>query len=303
MTTTTISIVIPTLNRRNFLEKCLRCIAEQDTVRLTKVIVVYNYSTDVPMAHFSQTFSNKLNFLKVDGKSSIYKRNYGASHITDDYIAFLDDDSYIDSSWIDCLLNEFDNNSTTLAQVGKIIWCGKLNSLRSQSLFSSVLPLMRQKTYDHRHKIFTSDEYSKEINNFFHLGNLGNVKHLSTHLSAGNCAMSRELFENLGGFDINYIIQYDKELAFRMLKRGHAIIYNPNMIISHDHDNSFKRLAILSVKTPKYQILLQKRYPDLTKFSLTNTETIKLTWYEHLIKGLINFINKGTLRFYEKNNY
>lgn len=89
-----VSVIVTTYNRKDSLEKTLKCILDQSYTNI-EVIVVDNYSS----FDFS-SFINSLNDSRLrgfqnhnDGVIAI-NRNYGLKYTTGDYVAFCDDDDY-----------------------------------------------------------------------------------------------------------------------------------------------------------------------------------------------------------------
>ena len=86
---TNISVVIPTLNNRSqFLNEALNSINDQ-TYKPLEVIIVNNGNSILKLPDLSLTIKQ----FKIKYKSGVSKaRNFGASHASSEFIAFLDDD-------------------------------------------------------------------------------------------------------------------------------------------------------------------------------------------------------------------
>lgn len=98
MSTGSVSVVIPTKNREQFLSRALTSVIRQDSA-VSEVIVVddcsdYDYVTSLS----KQTWPFQLRAIR--NTSSLGPgacRNIGASHATSEFVAFLDDDNELDS--------------------------------------------------------------------------------------------------------------------------------------------------------------------------------------------------------------
>lgn len=100
-----VSVVVPIYNVENYLDKCLESIQNQ-TYRNIEVIMVDDGSTDRSGSiakEFSQKDKRFLYCHQSNGGLSV-ARNSGIEASTGEYIAFIDSDDYIDSTFIEKLL-------------------------------------------------------------------------------------------------------------------------------------------------------------------------------------------------------
>lgn len=95
-----ISIIIPTYNRKAFLEKTIRSALDQTRPPL-EIIVVDDGSTDGTEAFVLKHFSEKVTYLSQQNKERGAARNYGASVAKGDYIYFLDSDDILYSDHLE----------------------------------------------------------------------------------------------------------------------------------------------------------------------------------------------------------
>ncbi len=82
-----VSVIVPTLNSEDFLEKCLQSIKNQ-TFKNTELIVIDNYSTD-KTKDIATRYTTKF-FTK--GPERTAQRNYGAAKANGKYLIFIDSD-------------------------------------------------------------------------------------------------------------------------------------------------------------------------------------------------------------------
>lgn len=254
----TISIVIPTSNRLSSLSLCLSCIDRQTAASLDRVVVVYHDLTHIPDKRLFRTIADKIVYLRSGDVSSGQKRTMGANIVSSPLIGFLDDDSFINDSWINEAVAGFSVSPRVEAQLGKLEWYRRDNV----TAWKSILPELRQKTYNYRNDIFLDPLYKEKLAQGLHwdvpLGDMG----LADHISTGNCAFRTRCFLDMGGFDPEFKVYYDKEFAFRLLSSGKPILYNPKMIVRHDHDPSFLVTLRKSLFTPKYVEMFKQKHKD-----------------------------------------
>lgn len=105
------SIVIPTLNRWDLLEKCLESIRVNTDLTEGEVIVVSNGCTDLTRYMFDSKYKNKQFHIVSWHKPLGYPKavNMGLSAATGDYVILLNNDTELFSKdWADQLLKPFE---------------------------------------------------------------------------------------------------------------------------------------------------------------------------------------------------
>lgn len=155
--------------------------------------------------------------------------NVGAQHSSGKYIIFLNSDTIVTPGWVKPMYDLMEENN-------KIGITGNLHLKKDGSIDSA------------------GSEWMKDTNSFEHIGrNVLHGKRLSKviylnnapqdilqpserQMVTGCCFMiKRELFNDLGGFDIGYRIGYweDADLNMRVKEKGYKIFYQPKSIIYH----------------------------------------------------------------------
>lgn len=95
-----ISVIIITLNRADWLNEALASLVEQ-TRKPDEIIVVDNGSND-HTENVVQSYTGKLNlkFVKEKTRGIPYARNAGVKNAKGDILAFIDDDCVADREWM-----------------------------------------------------------------------------------------------------------------------------------------------------------------------------------------------------------
>lgn len=92
-----VSIIIPTLNRYDFLKDVLDDLEKQD-YKNTETIIVDQ--TDNPDKEFYKKYRLNLKLIFQEGKGQWLARNEAIKNSAGEYLLFFDDDSRVDSDWI-----------------------------------------------------------------------------------------------------------------------------------------------------------------------------------------------------------
>jgi GT2 family glycosyltransferase len=211
----TFSIVIPTYNRPDRLEKCLQSMTQLDYPRDRFEVIVVDDGSAQPMESVAVPFQSHLNLTVIRQVNSgpAKARNTGASHAQGEYIAFTDDDCTLDRQWLRALETCFKAHPQAL--VG-----GRTINALPDNVFSTASQLLIDYIYSYYNAPASSANF----------------------LASNNFAMPREQFQAVGGFDVNFPLAAgeDREFCDRWLHHGYAIVYAPEVTIHHAHHLSLK---------------------------------------------------------------
>ena len=117
------SVVIPTYGRPEHLKECLASINAQ-TVKPKDVLIIDNNgdakSQKMVKKAVASYSAQKINFIYYKGllNSGAVARNYGASLVTSELVAFLDDDVVVDSDYYENILDVFASDSQVVGVQG-----------------------------------------------------------------------------------------------------------------------------------------------------------------------------------------
>jgi glycosyltransferase involved in cell wall biosynthesis len=108
----TVSIVICTRNRADYLRDCLEAVSQLDP-GADEVLVVDNTAGDIEAESLAKVFGARYIVEESPGLSRA--RNRGLYETDSEIIAFLDDDAIPNSNWLGLLLEEFANPDLAIA--------------------------------------------------------------------------------------------------------------------------------------------------------------------------------------------
>ncbi|WP_107666234.1 glycosyltransferase family 2 protein [Cyanothece sp. BG0011] len=211
-----ISIIIPTYNRPKRLKTCLDSITGLYYSKERFEVIIVDDGSKKPLDNIVNSYCDKLNlnFIRQTNSGPAKARNTGANAAKGQYLAFTDDDCTLDQNWLLALEHGFSKTSNALLG-------GKTINALSDNPYSSASQLLIDYLYDY---------YNQKSNQV-------------TFFASNNFAMSRELFEKVGQFDITFPLAAgeDREFCDRWLFNGYSLHYVPEAIIYHSHHLSLSK--------------------------------------------------------------
>ncbi|MCK4352501.1 glycosyltransferase family 2 protein [candidate division WOR-3 bacterium] len=250
-----ISIVIPTYNRRKYLNSILNSLNEMEFKKEDyEIIVVDDGSTDGTEQIIvncnppeAEQIAN-LRYFRQEHKGASAARNLGIKSAKGEIIAFTDSDCIADKNW--------------LKEIVKSLCSGikesQLEADESQAQRSQGI----QGSFNNKEAIAVggrTTSISEKITPFTH-----QVITDGKTFTSCNMAVRKEILLKMGGFDEDFIYGHeDTDIYFRLQKLG-KIIYNPSAIVCHPPIPlsflQFIRRIEISYRNEK---LLYKKYPEL----------------------------------------
>lgn len=202
-----VSIVIPTLNRKNDLRDCLNSLRNLDYPKsLYEIIVVDNGSSDGTKELVGCEF-REVKLIMEQRRGTSFARNAGVRYSIGSIIAFIDDDCLADRSWLRNMVRNF--FSEDIIGVG-----GPVHARLRSSEVHRKLIVWPDATFDR-----------------------GEHRQYVTHLSAANASFKRKAFQ-YASFDPElgppqrYLEDFDFCKTLRDL--GFKIVYDPKIIVYHN---------------------------------------------------------------------
>ena len=193
-----VSVVVPTYNRRDSLLRCVGSISHD-----VQVVVVDDGSTDGTEQALKELGLPNLVYLRQTNKGPASARNLGIKETSGDYVAFTDDDCVPAAGWPWPLLEAISAGDEEVAGVG-----GRVLPLRT-GLFAA---------YYTFHRILEPPRSC-------------------SYLVTANCLYTRKALEEVGGFDerIRGPGGEDPALSAKVRDKGHRLAYAPTAIVRHDY--------------------------------------------------------------------
>lgn len=203
-----ISVIIPTLNEADNIERCLKAIFAQSH-KPDEVIVIDGYSTDETV-EIAKKFPVKIfhnEFIIRAGACQI-----GLENAEGEYIAFTDADCVADPDWLQNLMKEFNTNAiiglagATKHEIGQGLWPQAINLALGTFIGSG--DSVQWRSYP--------------------------TKRLIKSSSGCNSIYRRKDLIEVGGFNVRLSGGEDENLNKRLSTRG-KILYVPDAVVWHYH--------------------------------------------------------------------
>lgn len=215
--TASFSIIIPAYNRPIKLAQCLESLAQLDYPADALEVVVVDDGSERPLAGAVESYKDRLDvrLVRQANQGPAAARNFGVSQARHDFIAFTDDDCRPAPDW----LRQF---ADQLARDPECLVGGHTVNLLLDDTFAEASQLILDVVYDY----YNADPESAR---FF---------------SNNNFALSKSLYEELGGLDVRFRASEDRDFCERWLDSGRRMVYLSNALIHHSHHLSLKQYCL-----------------------------------------------------------
>ncbi|HEV8284098.1 MAG TPA: glycosyltransferase [Chitinophagaceae bacterium] len=227
--TNKVSIIIPTKDKVEYLEPCIKSITKRSTWRNYEIIILNNNSCERKTLRFFEKIQREDERIKVIDAPFSFNwsklNNFGAKHASGNYLIFLNNDiSVITPSWIEELCEW-----AGLPEVGTV---GTTLLYRDKTIQHAGVVIGMNGWADHIYKNVIPQYYSSPF--------VSNNIPRNVLANTGACvAIEKKKFEQLGGFDETFIIcGSDVELGIRAYKFGLFSVLNAYVQLFHYESKS-----------------------------------------------------------------
>ena len=217
-----LSLIVCTYNRDKYLYGALRCIAENGfPTEAYEIILVNNLSTDNTESEcqrFTKDYPEvDFHYFVETNQGLSFARNRGIEESRGDILVFLDDDSYIQESYLHNLQRQLDAHPEADAFGGKII----------PEFESGEAPKWLSKwNYTWVSAIDMGDKVCQFEGKAFPIGaNMGIKKDFISQIGPFNTQLGRSKKNLMGG--------EEKDLFERVKSHGGGIYYFPDVVVRH----------------------------------------------------------------------
>lgn len=213
-----VSVVICTYNRRDYLERAIDYIRFQTSSDFEVIIV--DGPSDDGTKDFLNGISDDVRVFHNPERNLSISRNIGIEAASGDIVAFIDDDAIPFDDWIENILDEYNRQSTLVAGIGgPVFYAGTLKYQCEDIAFND--------------EAVTHVNVSPEKVN-------GDTWYRS--LLGTNSTFPRSKLLEIGGFDEEYDYFLDEtDLCLRLQRGGGIILYSKKINLRHEFAESANR--------------------------------------------------------------
>jgi GT2 family glycosyltransferase len=232
-----VSVIVLTFNARAFVERCLTAVRNQTYARF-EVIVVDNASSDGTADFVRERFPQVRVISSSSNDGYGAGNNLGAAHASGETLVFLNPDAVPKSDWLAQLVGSMRRHGRRFA-TSKIVLQSDPERLNSGGNLIHYLGLSFCRGLNARRTRYNTAE-------------------LVSGASGAACAISRELFQRIGGFDPSFFLYHDDvDLSMRALLAGEPCLYVPEAVVAHDYDLSVPPIKWGWIEAHRYAVLLK----------------------------------------------
>jgi GT2 family glycosyltransferase len=231
-----VSVVIPTHNRPDRIQSCLRTLLALDYPNYEIVVVDNAPSGPETADYIQQTYGDnpQIRYVREDRVGGSWARNRGIIEARGEMVAFADDDIVVDTHWLTAMIQAF----TVAEDVACVT--GLLLPFELETAAQFWIEEFGGFSKGFRRRIFDMQEHHPHTP--LHPYTAG-------QFGTGACmAFTASFLREVGGFDIALgpaTPAYggeDLTLFFEAVVRGHKLVYEPAAIGYHPHHRAYSAL-------------------------------------------------------------
>ena len=256
-----LSIVIVSMNTRDWLHQCLTSLAANSDVT-REVIVVDNVSHDGSADMVEKEFPEVKLTRNQEQYGFSQNNNIGAKVSTAPVLLFLNPDTKVPKGSLRRMLEVVASRLECGVFGGRL-----LDDWETVELSTGAFPTVPSIVID---KLLSSATPMRPLlNGFSQRHYLGyDTMHLVDWITGAYFWIRRELLESIGGWDSNFFMYCeDADLCYRARKAGYRTLYVPQSTIYHFHNKtpmSLQRRRELNKEG--FRIFAQKHYGPITRW-------------------------------------
>jgi len=202
-----VSVIVPAREGHDLLVRCLRALGEQRAMEGRFEVIVVDDGSELPLKPLAEEYGLRCIVQEPLGPAAA--RNAGAQAARGKILAFTDSDCAPAADWLDQLMAPFADN----------IVVGVKGTYASEQ--AGWVPRFVQQEYEAKYRRMLQHDHIDFIDTY-------------------SAAYRREIFLENGGFDSAFPVPSveDQELSFRLARKGYRMVFAPQAIVVHIHDET-----------------------------------------------------------------
>jgi glycosyltransferase involved in cell wall biosynthesis len=254
----TVSVIIPTYNRKDLLRETLDSLAQQTFPENNfEVIVVDDGSTDGTNGAVAAGFPFPVRYFSQSNQGDASARNFGAQQSQAEFLVFLDDDILLEPDYLSCLLRAHETYHNRIVVGTWNLWQAEMSPLSHNINIS--LPT----------GAFYAQSQVGEDPGTFSDNTDGTVELPFRDAYCNNMSLRRRAYFDIGmmqGLEFSGSSMWcDLDFAYRAYRQGFQFLRSTKAICWH-RDHSVRNLNAYKerVRTAAYRaVVLFRKYPEL----------------------------------------
>jgi len=202
-----VSVIIPFLDSSPLLSDAIRAYRHLDYSQSSMELILVQNGGGVSFALPEIEKNDKVRLIRVSSQNAYIARNAGAAIASGEILLFTDVDCIVEKDWVGSLVGALKNNN-----VAAVVGCVRAYQPRA------ALELFGEQSI-----------FKRELREF-------------DYIAGGNCGIFKAIFNEIGGFDEQFISGGDIDLSMRLKKRGYEIKYVPEAVVYHRHRTTLNSL-------------------------------------------------------------
>jgi lipopolysaccharide/colanic/teichoic acid biosynthesis glycosyltransferase/GT2 family glycosyltransferase len=226
-----ISVIIPAFNAAESLGECLNALEQQTAERAAYEVIVVDDGSSDGTSDTAATHAVRL--LRQEHAGPAAARNRGAEAATGGILLFTDADCRPAADWIEHLANSFEDP--------EVVGAKGVYRTTQTSLVSRFVQLEYE------------DRYARMLGR-------KSIDFVDTY----SAAYRRGVFARNGGFSTRYPTASveDQELSFRLATKGYRLVFVPDAVVYHRHDESVEEYWSRKRNIGYWKALLLRQHSD-----------------------------------------
>jgi len=248
-------VVVPVYNAEDTIENCVKSLLETDYPKNQFEILFVNNNSNDRTLEILENYDKEINIIHENKKGPSAARNKGILNAKGKYIAFTDADCIVHKEWLANIIKPLEGKKIGI--VG-----GKTSTIPGANYIEQFCEKI------HNHEL--------------------SLKRKRPRAVSLNWASRKEVLQELGMFDEDFIRAQDTELSFRVFKAGYKFEYEPNAIVYHKEASTYKELFHKGYLSGCYGIIFYKKHYNALKKLGHNRFNTKI--YFRIVENLINIV-------------
>lgn len=285
---TVVTVAVCTRNRAAQLPRCLDAIAALDyPSELLDVVIVDNAPTDDSTRQIVARYP-LMRYVCEPAAGLDRARSRAVLEARGDIVAYTDDDVSVDPKWVEAIARAFEEEPHAMAVTGLVV-PDELDTA-AQGLFERYGGFGR----GFRRAVYRVEDGLDAVRRYGGTGRFG---------TGANMAFRRSFFERHGVFDPALDVGTpangggDLEMFLRVLKHGHALVYEPAAIVRHRHRRSYEELRTQITNNGigfyAYLVRTARAYPE-DRWAVFRLGAWWLWWW-NIRRLILGLLGRGTV--------